>query len=964
MVKKAQAAPAPAQQALRTHRDRFLAINEGRLTRLRESLQTKQKQCLELLPLLFHTHLRGSPGYFVEADVPTGLIQYQPTQGTLNLLQAINFSARPGTARALNPQISGLYLMGSSGSVAQSTSSDLDIWLCYRPDLTPRQIDLLETKAEMISLWAEGFNLEVHFFLMNSQQFEAGDQRSLTGENCGSTQHFLLLDEFYRTGQLLAGAPPAWWFVPSDQEDRYESLVNDFRGRGVARLEESIDFGALPALPAGEFIGAGMWQLYKGIDSPHKSVLKLLLLEVYAREFPNVTSLAHQYKTAIHEGTTELNALDPYVMLYRRIERYLSEQQESSRLELIRRCFYFKVGIPLSKPAKSSTWRRTLMSELAKEWGWKSDYLAYLDGHTSWPIQDIMAERKLLINELTRSYRFLTQFAAEHQSNHMMSQQDLLILSRKLHAAFDRRRGKIDFISFGHQVDLSHEKIRIKEVGPRKGKPSYWVAHSQLPNGQIGSTLKKSSGLLETMLWCHLNGLLAAHLHIPVFSQFSAVTNFEVRKTLADLRQSLPLGMPPVAQSNFYKPAQVERVLLFSNLGCDPLQHLTRRGLQKISARSNSLDFSSLRENLVASIDMVVINSWGEVVVEHFDQADALPQAIHFLLSLLARQKYVHRPLLESFCHNQTRPSAIAKRIQDLFEDAVAALYDVARRQPVRFLYNLGEQYQALTINKRQLNSLSFDTEDELIDWLGQEQPRRSRLLPDRHFETDKNRLRAVIDQQEEEGVTLVYQVTKRIATVHVIDENGSLFCFRQAVRSKTSLLASLLRFLKVTEHRLRAHDSDLPPGTTPIQCYEMTLLPSGIPSMKRMRTSTLMEAKYDTHVPVVMELSPDGSPEYLVLCNNQEFSSQELGDEFFTQVADHMLRSRDDNEPCPLHITDLSLSDRVVASLPNGQAQSIHYLRYKMRLEHRINEAMQQQTSRQPSDTAPTRPSTAQRGQ
>lgn len=913
------------------------------MSRLRDSLQTKQKQCLELLPLLFHTHLRGSPGYFVDPDVPTGLIQYQPTQGTLNLLQAINFSARPGTARAINPKLSGLYLMGSSGSVAQSTSSDLDIWLCYRPDLTPRQIDLLETKAEMISLWAEGFNLEVHFFLMNSQQFEAGDQRSLTGENCGSTQHFLLLDEFYRTGQLLAGAPPAWWFVPADQEDHYDRLVSEFRGRGVARLEESIDFGALPNLPAGEFIGAGMWQLYKGIDSPHKSVLKLLLLEVYARDYPNVVSLAQQYKSAVHSGDFELDDLDPYVLLYRRIEGYLSAQNESSRLELIRRCFYFKTGIALSRPAKVHSWRRTLLAQMTKDWGWQSDYLAYLDDHTNWPIQDIMAERKLLINELTRSYRFLTQFAAEHQSNHMMSQQDLLILSRKLHAAFDRRRGKIDFISFGHQVDLSHEKIRIKEVGPRPGKPSYWVAHSQLPNGQVGNILKKSSGLLETMLWCHLNGLLAAHLHIPVFSQFSPVTNFEVRKTLADLRQSLPLGMPPVPQANFFKPAQVERVLLFSNLGCDPLQHLTRRGLQKISARSNSLDFSSLRENLVGSIDMVVVNSWGEVVVEHFDQADALPQAIHFLLSLLARQKYVHRPLLESFCHNQTRPQAIAKRLQDLFEDAVSALYDFARKQPVRFLYNLGEQYQALTINKRQLNSLTFDTEDELIDWLGQEQPRRSRLLPDRHFESDKNRLRAVIDQQEEQGLTLIYQTTKRIATLYLIDENGSLLCYRQSFRSKTQLLSSLLRFLKVTERRLHAQDGDLAPVPTPIHCYEMTLLPSGIPTMKRIRIAALLDEKPQSNLQAVMELTPDGSQEVWMLCDDKEFSSQDLGDDFFTQIAECALNQRDDDEPNPLHITDLSLSDRMVANLPNGQAQTIHYLRYKLRLEQRLNEALQQ---------------------
>ncbi len=38
------------------------------------------------------------------------------------------------------------------------------------------------------------------------------------GEDCGSTQHILLLDEFYRTAVRLAGKRILWNMVPCDEE--------------------------------------------------------------------------------------------------------------------------------------------------------------------------------------------------------------------------------------------------------------------------------------------------------------------------------------------------------------------------------------------------------------------------------------------------------------------------------------------------------------------------------------------------------------------------------------------------------------------------------------------------------------------------------------------------------------------------------------------------------------------------
>ncbi|MEX2320296.1 MAG: adenylate cyclase, partial [Saccharospirillum sp.] len=163
------------REALLETQRRFLTVNEGRLARLRDSLQARQQQCLELLPVLFHCHLPGMPGYLEDPSIPSGLVNYQPSEGAVTLALAFNRTLKASQLRNYNAQLMGLYLMGSSGSVAQSTTSDLDLWLCYKPGLDRSQILLLEEKARFISAWAEGFNLEVHIFLMNAQRFQGSD---------------------------------------------------------------------------------------------------------------------------------------------------------------------------------------------------------------------------------------------------------------------------------------------------------------------------------------------------------------------------------------------------------------------------------------------------------------------------------------------------------------------------------------------------------------------------------------------------------------------------------------------------------------------------------------------------------------------------------------------------------------------------------------------------------------------
>src|SRR3990167_9273915 len=326
-------------------RARFLKLNQGRLQRAMQALSTRQQLVLKLLPLLFHVNHPLLPGY-VSGLTPAGLSGFEPGDDLLaeaqRLTRSFVYKARRGNSAL---PLHGLFLMGSLGTVAQAEQSDMDLWVCHAPDLSPRDIAELRKKCEQLETWAATQGAEAHFFLIDPLRFTVGDREArLTSDDCGTTQHYLLLDEFYRTAIWLAGRTPLWWLVPVYEEQRYHEYIGILLSKRFIRADEVLDLGHLAQIPPSEFIGAGMWQLFKGIESPYKSVLKLLLTKVYASEHPRVQCLALRFKQAVFCNRLDLDELDPYIVVYRRLEEYLSGRGETERLELIRPSLYLNIN--------------------------------------------------------------------------------------------------------------------------------------------------------------------------------------------------------------------------------------------------------------------------------------------------------------------------------------------------------------------------------------------------------------------------------------------------------------------------------------------------------------------------------------------------------------------------------------------------------------------------------------------
>ncbi|KAB0497736.1 class I adenylate cyclase [Pseudomonas vancouverensis] len=924
-------------------RARFLKLNEGRMARAMEGLSTRQQGVLSLLPLFFHVNHPLLPGY-VSGSTPAGLSNYEPDADTLAEAQRLtrSFSYKPRHGSNPPRPIHGLFLMGSLGTLAQADQSDMDVWVCHGPDLSESELAELRKKCQLLETWAASQGAEAHFFLIDPARFVRGERDTqLSSEDCGTTQHYLLLDEFYRTAIWLAGRTPIWWLVPVYEESSYDRYTHTLLSKRFIRADETLDLGHLAFIPPGEYIGAGLWQLFKGIESPYKSVLKLLLTEVYASEHPRVHCLSLRFKQAVFANQLDLDELDPYVVVYRRIEEYLIARNETERLELVRRALYLKVNRKLTgSNSRNPSWQRALLERLAQEWHWDQRQLALLDSRSQWKVRQVGAERRALVNELNYSYRFLTQFARNEQTASRINKRDLSVLGRRLYAAFERKAGKVEFINPGIAPDLAEDTLTLVHAPDRKEPGQYqWGLY----NGSLTALewehfapIKRSRHLLELLTWCHRNGVIDSSTRLALHPGSSDLSEFELFNLLGSLQQTIALPLPTVAEEPLLRAAVPSEVLILVNVGIDPLKHHRDLNILMTTERTDSLSYAGVRENLVLTLDQVTLNSWNEVLVKRFDGPHALLDCISDYLNNLPDGPQQPKLRVRCFCHN--RAQFIAQRVEDIIETAHDLLLS---RLNHRYLIQVEQRYHVLELNPGQVRHIALESLPALIDYLAVERTSYSPLHLDPKALEDHD-LALLLPTGQPECVQVFYRVYEDQADLYVLDELNTLWQQRLPWHDEQSLLVPLQRFLQSIQYR---RDALLPMETSQplnLDTLYCQLLPSGPGRARRIEARPVPQTPvnkpfYD--VQAIVGKSAPGQVQVTLYCNQREFSALEHGDQLFSVVAREIVGQRRETERYRCYITDLDLS----GLLGDGPGSTHLYLHYKADLERALNEALDQ---------------------
>ena len=946
MSNKLERGEAPGNYEFSEIKQRFLDINDARLKRIDADLRIPQREFLTLLPLLFHVNHPLLPGY-ISKDTPIGIPAYVPSQESLHLAQRIarSFEFKKKAYREFS--IEAIYLMGSSGTIAYNDKSDFDVWVCHSELLAKELVDELQGKTQAIQKWAEDLGVEANIYLVNPEKLRKGELGFLTNESSGSALDSLLLEEFYRTGVLLHGRYPLWWLVPPENEYEYEEYVHELKEKRFIHSKDHIDFGGLRSIEANEFYGATLWLLYKGISSPYKSILKILLMQAYASEFPQVDMLGMRFKKSVYEGESDLDILDPYMMMLNKVEDFLKNAGDEKRLMLARRSFYFKVNESMSEHRNKDqqNWRQKVLSLLIKRWEWSETEVVVLDQKEKWKIAQVINERNSLISEFKISYRFLSNFAHNHvESKNLIRQADLNVLGRKIYAAFERKAGKVELVYRGITSQLFESHLSLHKLNSENGT-SFWVAfNGVVPEKDVAITapLKRSLSLVELLSWCYFNKIIDQKTVIGLYSNNTDLTEKEIQLLIENLDNNFSTAVLEERNSEDYRqPANIVANTTYINVGIDPLLSNRKDGSHISSERSDAFKYGSRHSNLTVTIDQILLTSWQEVLIFSYRGVTGLMDCLKEYMQWSPPSKGRRPPTINASSFSSYRGISISKRVEQLFNAVYECFYSTRYASVTRFILGVEWGYYILSLDEDNLQYHKTESQGDLIKYLSIPQETFFQCVFDN--ETLENHVLPIIYSENKPGlVQCFYEIKKDGADIYVLDEKGTLSYQEDIFYDVSTLMRHYSRFFESIHNRMhfvaQQSSQDTAIRVDDVKFYLIRRDRYGKKVLTEQAINKYMRTTQYVSLQVIVDMLDD-KPIFTLFYEDEEFSSLQYGSRLYRQVVQKVLQNRASGDAYDIYVTDIDLSPAIINMTVNS-LQTSRYLYYKRKIEENLKKA------------------------
>lgn len=645
-------------QKLAFTKERINKLNQYRIERAISANNQNFTHIFSLTPLLIHLNHPALPAYVENA--PQGIWRFELSDYQKYFLMSYSFDESLSAYHSENrTDFDALYSMGSTGSITQTSLSDLDLWLCYSNHLTIEQYKLMEIKIAKLQEWAKSFQVDINIYLMNPEQFKSQTYSSgVTDEHSGSAQHFFLLDEFYRSAILLAGKRLLWLHL---HKNEYQNVHNN----PEINLDEWVDFGDFSSLSTSEFFGASLWQLYKGINNPYKSAIKILLLECYAYTYPKTKLISKEFKKKILSDDAVQYHFDPYLAMLELVSETLTIRKEWVKLDRLRVCFYTKA----IEGEVSKSWRAADLKELVTQWRWSEKQTELLANRSNWKIKQVMKHEIMLVDHLLQSYRNLIHFARKFHINPSIMTNDIDILMRRLYSVFETLPGKVPLINPKISSNLAEKNITFIESKEGCSIQPGWYLLNQAPKSQYDSEnryVHYNKSPIKLIAWGYFNGIINANTHLHTTSQ--NLDTDKLRQFITDLRLSFPTQAPEVTNEDMHHPNEIRNLAIAINLVQDPTQHIP--DLPKKVHQSDLFNFGNAQKPLVGSVSIIYRNVWNEIRTQHFEGDDAILKSLK-LVSNRIYQGVFSPQSINVFCYSKHLRSELREFVANLVHKCI-----------------------------------------------------------------------------------------------------------------------------------------------------------------------------------------------------------------------------------------------------------------------------------------------------
>ncbi|MGD9209549.1 MAG: class I adenylate cyclase [Desulfobacteraceae bacterium] len=571
---------------LNRNKKKFIAYNDFRKKIFYDLSPKEAEIILYLLPWLLSVNEPKIPGYVSELVSPFRIynIDYDRNIRRLETQFKRNFGiTKQGTLLRSTPSkylIQGLYTIGSIGSIAQTSTSDCDIWLCIeKKSFDPTGWKLIKHKTNLIKDWLDNtLKMPVYFFISDVEAIRKCHFGYVDSESCGTTQQQVLKEEFYRTCMVICGKTPFWWLCyDSPSPLNYEQTLTDIQGDGYWEYD-IIDFGDIEQISPREYFGAALWQFHKSLSRPLKSLIKILLLRSLL-EAPQESLLCHQLRELVMTNESLQYFPDFNVST---IESILATRKDDSPelTKFIMECFYIRCEI--NPYDKNHLIKNKLISKLLTTYPINKKRQTYLRKIKDWDFIEQIYFGNRIFEFLLKIYREISNAIPNVASK--SDQKDLTILGRKISAFYEKKKYKISVIQKPTgDLNLSNLTLILKN--------NIW----QVFNGNNLSTpLLSSNSIIQVMAHLVWNNLFSPAT-IRMRPNSSNVTLQEIinlgKKMSAFFGNSCDLE---IDYTDYIKEETIEKVMVVLDFETSPWY-------------IDSQDYH-----------IIYINCWGELFVRRF----------------------------------------------------------------------------------------------------------------------------------------------------------------------------------------------------------------------------------------------------------------------------------------------------------------------------------------------------------
>jgi adenylate cyclase class 1 len=576
------------EKILARNKRRFSAYNTFRHQIFHELAPKEAETTLYLLPWLLSVNEPGCPGYLpklktrfrvAEIDYIKDIREKEKGFKKTFKVRKQGTLLKPGRAYA---PIQGLYTIGSVGSVGQTSTSDIDIWVCVdKNDFDMTVWRQLSEKLNLIKDWLdEKIKMPVYFFITEINAIRECRFGSLDAESSGTTQQQVLKEEFYRTCMVICGKTPLWWLCyDANQSVDYHQVLETIKNDGYWEYD-LVDLGDIESVDKKEYFGSALWLFNKSLSRPLKSIIKLNLLKCLL-EAPEERLLCHLLREKVMQ-TPENDILPDFsVFTVTKILEHYGDK-DPALTTFLTECYYMLSEInPYDKRHRV---KNKLAGEFLKKYPIERNRQTNLRKANDWHFKEQLEFGTRLFQLLLRIYREISAGAAGAASE--SDQRDLTILSRKIAAFYFKKNHKIPVVhTVTGELNVTNLTLHLnKDVwqvfcGYDESTPVIW-----------------STNVVYVIAFIVWNGLFESN-DIHMRPNSSSVTLQEVVNLATRLRNVFGTrGTQDIDFATYLKKEFINRVMVVVDFEASPWY-------------SDASDYS-----------LIYTNCWGEMFVRRLDR--------------------------------------------------------------------------------------------------------------------------------------------------------------------------------------------------------------------------------------------------------------------------------------------------------------------------------------------------------